>query len=880
MLIKKEPAGGDREPLRWSSVPQPLRRRWTLATVCLLTVAAISLASMYYGMELVRSGKSVSLNAWFTGLARTRLSVIPNYFKGLIATPERLEIDIKFKDYQRLVFKREEALSLGHLESGPDDWIPAQIRHGGRAYRVRLRLKGDEPDHWKRPEMWSFKVKVRGDETLLGMKRFALQHPQTRNYLNEWIVQRMQGHLGLIALRYDFVDVVVNGKRYPVYALEENFEKRLVENNKRREGPIFRYDQSFSWAGKPGMVSELSGSAVIPYQEGKTLGDPLLADQFRIARSLLEHFRQGTLSTSEVFDSEKMALFFALTDLAGFHHATQIDNVKFYYNPVTSLVEPVGYDFNRIEPLDGEEGILAARIVPSAAAAFDTSDWRAMLFSDTSFYRQYLRALQTVSREVFLTDFFDSVRDEYREKLAILHKSYPYYTFDGMDVLAANQAYIRDFFTPARGLQAYLRDTPSAAGGLVLQVSNIHSLPLEITEVTSPRGSFFPAPGEGTVFPISRNAPVRYSEISFSAKGKTPSADHDLGDLAVHYRFYGTDDLRTERVYPWDPARPEFLGSDIMRQAANVEDFDFMAVNEEARRIDVLPGSWRVGRNMLIPGGYVVSAGQGTVLDLVDGAVVVSRSPLRFYGSEEAPIVIRSSDASGQGLVVMGAAGESILEEVHIEGLASPSQEGWELTGALTFYESPVRLSRCRFELNSGEDALNTIRSPFEIEDTLFLKSASDAFDADFCTGSISDSSFVECGNDGIDVSGSSVELDRVTVRHAGDKGISAGERSRLRLRDVTIRDAEIAVAAKDDSQVVAEGIEIVDSRVGFAVFRKKPEFGGATVTVDTARMEGVQLPYLVEAGSKLSLDGRSIDPGPGRVEERLYGAEYGKASE
>jgi spore coat protein CotH len=879
MLIKKAGAtGGLWKALRKGGALHALQRRWFFVAATLFGLTAFALAGMYYGMVLVRTGQSVSLNAWVTGLARTRFGVIANYLDGLTAVAEHLEIDIKFKDYQKLVYKREEALHAGYLDSGPDDWVPAQIRHRGRVYRVRLRLKGDEPDHWKRQEMWSFKVKVRGDETFLGMKRFALQHPQTRNYMNEWVIQRLQRHLGLISLRYDFVDVVINGKHQPIYALEENFEKRLIENNNRREGPIFRYDQAFYWAGKPGMSSELAGSSIRPYQEGKTLDDPALTDQFHIARSLLELFRRGDLPASKVFDPGKLASFFALTDLVGFHHATQIDNLKFYYNPVTSLVEPVGYDFNLIEPLEGNEALIAARIVRASSEEFDTSDWRAALFQDETFYRHYLKALEMVSDEGFLRDFFASVQDEYEDKLAVLHKSFPYYNFRGREVLYANQAYIRDFFSPTRGLQAYLQDISPGRGELVLTVSNIHSLPMELIRVESREGDFIPAAGEAVVSPVPRDAPVRYASVSFVSNGDPPALKEDLGDLLVHYRLYGTDGENVVRVYPWSPAKTGFLDSDIMRQPPNVGEFEFMAVNEEAGRIDVLPGTWQVDRNMMIPEGYVVAAGSGVHLDLVNNAVVVSRSALRFRGSEEDPIVIRSSDSSGQGLVVMRADRESVLEEVRVEGLASPSQEGWELTGAVTFYESPVRIIRSRFEQNRGEDSLNVIRSRFEIESTFFVSAASDAFDADFCTGRILNTSFVDCGNDGVDVSGSIVELDNVTISGAGDKGISAGERSRLQLNRVTVRDTEIAIASKDDSNIVARDIEIVDSRVGFAVFRKKPEFGGAVITADGTRIERVSLPYLVEKGSSLSVDGRLIEPGRRKVEDILYGVEYGKA--
>ena len=70
------------------------------------------------------------------------------------------------------------------------------------------------------------------------MKQFSLHHPRTRNWLFEWLGHRILRREGTLALRYRFVDVTLNGKHLGIYALEEHFEKRLIEHNRRREGPM------------------------------------------------------------------------------------------------------------------------------------------------------------------------------------------------------------------------------------------------------------------------------------------------------------------------------------------------------------------------------------------------------------------------------------------------------------------------------------------------------------------------------------------------------------------------------------------------------------------------------------------------------------------
>ena len=106
-----------------------------------------------------------------------------------------------------------------------------------------MRLKGDWTDHLF-GDKWSFRIKVKGDNTLFGMKQFSIHHPRARNFIYEWLYHQALKREGVLSLRYDFIEVTLNGKNLGVYALEEHFEKRLIEHNQYREGPIIKFTAS------------------------------------------------------------------------------------------------------------------------------------------------------------------------------------------------------------------------------------------------------------------------------------------------------------------------------------------------------------------------------------------------------------------------------------------------------------------------------------------------------------------------------------------------------------------------------------------------------------------------------------------------------------
>ena len=63
--------------------------------------------------------------------------------------------------------------------------------------------------------------------------------PRARNYIHEWLFHELASEEDLIKLIYKFVNLRINGNSMGLYVFEENFDKVLIERNKRRNGPIF-----------------------------------------------------------------------------------------------------------------------------------------------------------------------------------------------------------------------------------------------------------------------------------------------------------------------------------------------------------------------------------------------------------------------------------------------------------------------------------------------------------------------------------------------------------------------------------------------------------------------------------------------------------------
>ncbi len=238
----------------------------------------------------------------------------------------------------------------------------------------------------------------------------------------------------------------------------------------------------------------------------------------------------------------------------------------------------------------------------------------------------------------------------------------------------------------------------------------------------------------------------------------------------------------------------------------------------------------------------------------------MSWSPVHLVGTADRPVTITAEPGAG-GIAVIDAGAASVWEHAVIDGLSAPRSERWGLPGGVNFYRSDLRMHACRLRGARAEDALNIVRSRFELLRTRVSDAAGDCLDLDFSTGTISASSATRCGNDALDVSGGHLRVDGSAWTDAGDKALSAGEGARVVLEATALGSSAFGVATKDGSVVAMRGGRIAGCRIGAAAYVKKDAFGPAKLRMTDVRMADNALVHLLESGSSISLDGRNLPP-------------------
>ena len=217
--------------------------------------------------------------------------------------------------------------------------VDATLNYDKEKYDISISIKGDRLQNFFVKDKVSYKIKIREDASLMGMRKFSLMKPRIRNYIHEWLFHEFAGTQDLIKLNYQFVHLNLNGSNNGLYVIEENFDVWLIEKNKNRNGPIFsmreEFDENF-------ITSEFEIYNKNYWNKNENIE---LASQ---ALAKLKMFQNKKISLENTFDIDKWAKYFAVIDLTYTYHGASPRNVKFFYNPISALFEPIPYDGHRI----------------------------------------------------------------------------------------------------------------------------------------------------------------------------------------------------------------------------------------------------------------------------------------------------------------------------------------------------------------------------------------------------------------------------------------------------------------------------------------------------------------------------------------------------
>lgn len=769
-----------------------------------------------------------------------------------------LQLDIKYQDWMRLVADRKQALQQGQIPEQRAE-VKASVSYLKNKYSAKVRLQGDLLDHVAGPQRWSLRVELKGKNSLLKVKRFALLSPNVRGNHAPLLFSKTLDIAGfdIISPQHIPVNLIVNGTSWGLMLLEEVFAKELLANNNRTEGLIVKLEQA-TLNEEHGQLHKVFRPKV--FQQNAAISDPSLNQQRKIALTLLSDFLNRRRSASDVFDSRKLGQYLATVDLWSAWHALSWNNLRFYYNPHTAKLEPIQSD-EALSPVPDKI------LLQPVSAQFPLI--QAML-ADNKVQAQYDQALNQLINLVINKKLPTQLEQLQQKIIKKMQHGLPLLQGYNFDSLA----------THAQCLAKGCRALPTMPTEWHRHVDTFSAeLPWDIASQFHYRNN-----QKQLLLRNNNQAPISIidlivsdkwgSEISLTNMPELPftltsnqSDDSLIIDNAEAYNIkllsrQGNKKLQTYRFQLGESAT-SFLPRPLpMHQESDVlAKYHFIQVQQDGWYFK--PGHWQINDYLITPADTRVYLPENTHLRFSQSAGMLIFGQLDIAGSQQNPVTLTSSSTKNwQGIAVFGAGTKSTISHLEMTASASPKRGNWQPRGALYMYDVDLNGRAITLRDNRSEDALNMINSTFYLTKLRIENAYSDGFDCDFCKGKISDSQFnkvgVRSGGDAIDISGSSIIVRNNKFSQIRDKAISAGEHSYVDAANIQVNSAAFGIVAKDGSQVIVDNITAVDIKYYlFMAYMKKPFFGGANLQASNFNCINCSDISMLQKNNALSLDGQ-----------------------
>ena len=390
-----------------------------------------------------------------------------------------LTVDMPFENFNVVLQQREAGLAQGVVLGTEEDFVNADVRltvdGTTTTIPVRMRLQQGLADGLSEGEKWAYDIRTRQDSDLLGMSRFTLQDPASNNWLNQWLFAKSLEQSGLLATRYQFVRLVFNGDERGIYALQEGFGDELILGNSREVGVMVEFDAARLWEATAYYAGDIDAAFADPatnlslddyqffevdtFRDRNISRDEALTTQKNNAIGLLRSLQSGDVAASEIFDIGQYGAFLAFVDLFGATDAVSLANLRYYYNPATGRLEPIGYNGN---PLSDE-----ARVKPIH------------FYHDSAIQEVYVQTAVQLADPAYI----DQLEATFGEELNALRRTLA----DEVELAApwetlrARQALLQRTLSPVQPAFAYLGPPEMSMQAIIqIDVANTLNLPLEV----------------------------------------------------------------------------------------------------------------------------------------------------------------------------------------------------------------------------------------------------------------------------------------------------------------------------------------------------------------------------------------------------------------
>jgi len=704
-----------------------------------------------------------------------------------------VEMQINSLNFRKINSKRKEAKKIGLLFSSKDDLVNADLKISGKEYGCMTRLKGDLLDHL-RSDKWSFRVILDGNETWNGMNIFSIHNSKARSHLAEWTMHQLMKSEGIISPKYDFMQFVLNGKNIGIYGYEQHFDNHFLTENKRLVAPIIRHNDDGYWDNVLGKLKdyEWAESSQVELFNKENDGNEQFMKLYHYGHSQLNDYLKGNKKADEVFDLDKMAKYYALMEIGHGIHAQLMTNIRFYVNPTSGLMEPIGYDFfgdhmpnvnEDWRPVgqweNGEDIIERSR---------DGYAYMRRLFGDMKFFEKYMSNLEVFASEAYLDKKNSKMASELKSRNDFINSDPEY---------ASYKFYLKHIFRKAEYTRAKMHPMPNVSLksyrtadklGVVLQ--GFHYFPLKIIGYKTNQQT------------INLEKPIIINPYSPDSPVKSHLLNADRKPTVIMSQTLGLDSVFFHTVN--NGLAPEINISTQQSKLVNIS--TDQSISTIGKSHSLKSKNWQINKPYIVPNGDELAITKGTKVIFGPGGSLTINGRLLALGTAGEPISITGNQTKGQGILISESDQLSQLSNCNFSNLGSYAVGAISLPATINVDESEVEFNNCTWIKNNAEADLILSNAKYKLINSRFVDNAGDAIRSIFSKGSIEKLRINNYGGQGIIQKGGRINGEDWKVEKLLGWALDVELMSMMNVKDYSIDQSSHSLKVRGSSEVVMVG--------------------------------------------------------------------------
>ena len=704
----------------------------------------------------------------------------------------KMELQINSANFQRIKDKRAEAMGKGILFSSQDDMVKANIRADSLTMSCNVRLKGDLLDHLH-GEKWSYRVELKNKKAWKQMTKFSVHNSNARSHLAEWVMHQMMRKEGIISPKYDFFRFSVNKKDLGIFAFEHHFENEMLAENNRLVAPIIKHNDDGFWENIHGGLKNYNWvpSAQMELFNKENDNNESFVKLYQHGHNQLYHYLYSGKKAQEVFDLDKMARYYALIEIGHGKHAQLLTNIRFYVNPTSGLLEPVGYDFYSSNLPKITEGWRPIGQWENGKNIRERSNvgscYLINLFADFSFFELYLSYLDKFTDPDYLDQRFKEMELDIvmRNNYINSDTTYRDYKYDFHEHLK-KAVYTRKKLIPMPYVA--LKSFKDHQNGNV-HLQSFHFFPLKVIGYNSSIGKVF------------LDEPIILDSYSPNASLTTYEVKCKNKPTEIIYQTLGVDSILYHKI-----------GNNFLPKQYDRPIHEFVSISKSKQFQNNSGSFMAIEKNIIIDKHYKVSQGEsinfpsGTKVQFIAGGSLFIEGNIIAVGSPNERIVFLGNNSKGAGMVLSNSKGKNEFNYCLFNNLSAYSQGALTLDAALNIDESEVQFENCRWNLTNALVDVKINNSEFTFYNCSFENNAGSAINSFYSVGKINEIDIADYGKDGIKQVGGNISGGEIKISDVMGTAISINDFAYARLEKLKFVGCHNSVQASNHSDIRING--------------------------------------------------------------------------